>query len=239
MGEVKEGDSVVENIYQSIKQEQIQLQDCDILVVTQKIVSKVEGRIVNITTVIPSAFAQSVATQINKDPRHCEVILRETKRIVRMDKGVLICETHQGFICANAGVDASNVENTNTVSLLPEHPDISARTYKDQMKELSGKDVAVIISDTWGRPWREGQVNMAIGIAGINPLIDYRGQKDTYGYEMQASVIATADELASAAELVMGKADGVPVAIIRGYKYSDSDKNAQALLRKPENDLFR
>lgn len=237
--EIKEGDNLADIIHEVTKKQKSPLEEHDILIITQKIVSKAEGRIVDLATIEPSEFAKTVAKQLNKDPRHCEIILHETSRIVRMDKGVLICETHHGFICANAGVDASNIEQSNTVCLLPKNPDESAKRLKNELQKLTRENVAVIISDTWGRPWREGQVNMAIGSAGIDPLVDYRGQNDTHGYELQASIIAIADELAGAAELVMGKTDGVPVAIVRGYKYSNSNKDAKVLLRDKKMDLFR
>jgi len=172
-----------------------------------------------------------------------EVVLRESRRIVRMDLGVLIAETKHGFICANAGVDESNVNGQHQLTLLPVDPELSARELRTRMQQLSGEgaafDIAVIITDTWGRPWRNGQVNMAIGVAGMEPIVDYRGQRDPYGYQLQASAIAVADELASAAELVMGKINRVPAALIRGYAYIPSTGDGRSLLRDAASDLFR
>lgn len=243
IGEISPGTDLANVIYTALQAQQMELQQDDIFVVTQKIVSKAEGRIVNLTEVEPSAFAQIAAAQGKKDPQHIEVVLRESRRIVRMDHGVLIAETRHGFICANAGVDESNVNGERELTLLPVDPDLSARGLRARFQQLAGADsgfnIAVIISDTWGRPWRNGQVNMAIGVAGIEPIVDYRGQYDPYGYELQVSSIAVADELAGAAELVMGKIDRVPVALIRGYSYTASEEDARPLLRDPATDLFR
>ncbi|MEM3584286.1 MAG: coenzyme F420-0:L-glutamate ligase, partial [Nitrososphaerales archaeon] len=173
-----------------------------------------------------------------KDPRMIEVILREAKRIVRMKKGVIIAETRHGFVCANAGVDKSNVKGKDIVSLLPINPDKSAQLIKDGIKRKLKVDVAVIISDTFGRPWREGQTNVAIGVAGLEPILDYRGKKDNYGYTLKATAIAIADELASAAELVMGKLRKIPIAIIRGYKYNEGKGSIKSLIRPRSRDLF-
>jgi coenzyme F420-0:L-glutamate ligase/coenzyme F420-1:gamma-L-glutamate ligase len=230
-------------IYVALQAQKLELQQGDIFVVTQKIVSKAEGRIVNLTEVQPSAFAEIAAAQGKKDAQHIEVVLRESRRIVRMDHGVLIAETKHGFICANAGVDESNVNGERELTLLPVDPDRSARELRARLQQLagadSGFDIAVIISDTWGRPWRNGQVNMAIGVAGMEPIVDYRGQYDPYGYELQVSAIAVADELAAAAELVMGKVDRVPVALIRGYSYIPGQGDARSLLRDTGTDMFR
>jgi len=230
-------------IYTALQAQPLALQQGDILVVTQKIVSKVEGRLVNPEEVQPSDFARVAALSSKKDAHHLEIVLRESRRIVRMDHGVLIAETKHGFICANAGVDESNVNGQHQLALLPLDPDHSARELRTRLQQLTGEgdafDIAVIITDTWGRPWRNGQVNMAIGVAGMEPIIDYRGQRDPYGYELQASAIAVADELASAAELVMGKIDCVPVALIRGYTYIPSAGDGRLLLRDASTDLFR
>jgi coenzyme F420-0:L-glutamate ligase/coenzyme F420-1:gamma-L-glutamate ligase len=212
-------------------------------VITQKIVSKAEGRVINLDEIAPSPFAQAIAQQAKKDARIVEVVLRESKRIVRMDHGVIISETYQGFVCANAGVDESNINGANLVTLLPSDPDQSAQRIRVRLQELIGEgptfNLVVLISDTWGRPWRIGQVNMAIGVAGMDPLVDYREQYDPYGYKMQASMIAIADELASAAELVMGKVDRVPVALIRGYKYTPQEGSIRSLTRESAIDMFR
>ncbi len=239
IGEVQPGDDLAALIEAALEHSALRLEAGDVLVVTQKIVSKAEGRIVNPDEITPSAFAHTIAVQGRKDAHYQEVVLRESRRIVKMDKGVLITETHHGLICANAGVDESNVAGGRIVTLLPTDPDQSARHLRQALRERSGVEVAVIISDTFGRPWREGQVNIAIGLAGINPLTDYAGIDDPYGYTMHASMIAIADELASAAELVMGKIDGVPVAIVRGFAYTPTESSAQRLVRNPAFDLFR
>ena len=211
----------------------------DILVVTQKIVSKAEGQLVDLHTVTPSPFAEQIAEIQAKDPQVVEVVLRETKRIVKMAQRTIISETHHGLVCAHAGVDESNVAGEGTVALLPVDSDASARRLRQGIRERTGVELAVIISDTFGRPWREGLVNVAIGVAGMEPLKDYRGLPDTEGRILKVTTLAVADELASAAELVMGKLDKVPVAIIRGYPYTPGEGDARLLLRAPEKDLFR
>jgi coenzyme F420-0:L-glutamate ligase/coenzyme F420-1:gamma-L-glutamate ligase len=239
IGEVKPGDDLAGAILTAIEQQGEALAERDIVVVTQKIVSKAEGQMVDPATIEPSAFAQEIARTARKDAHHQEVVLRQSRRIVRMDRGVLITETKHGLICANAGVDESNVGGGHLLTLLPEDPDASAAGLRTAFSEQAGVDVAVIISDTWGRPWRTGQVNFAIGVAGMNPLQDYIGKHDPYGYELHVSLIAVADELASAAELVMGKIDRVPVAIIRGYEYTPAEGSASSLIRDSASDLFR
>jgi coenzyme F420-0:L-glutamate ligase/coenzyme F420-1:gamma-L-glutamate ligase len=211
----------------------------DVLVVTQKVVSKAEGRIVDLATVTPGAFARSLAEQWEKDARQVEVVLGESRRIVRMGHGVMICETHHGFICANAGVDASNVEKTGTVCLLPVDSDASARRIRDAVNAAFGVTSAVIVSDSFGRPWREGIVNFAIGCAGIAPLVDYTGQLDPAGYELRVTAMAVVDELAAAAELVHGKLARVPVAIVRGVEYTPGEGGIREIIRDAEKDLFR
>jgi coenzyme F420-0:L-glutamate ligase / coenzyme F420-1:gamma-L-glutamate ligase len=213
--------------------------DGDVLVITHKIVAKAEGRLVDLRTVEPSDFAQRWAAAWGKDPRHVEVVLRESVRIVRMDRGVLITQTRHGFVCANAGVDASNVPGEDAVCLLPLDPDATARAIHAALKETTGADLAVIIADSFGRPWRNGIVNVAIGAAGLAPLVDYRGQVDDFGRTMQVSVLAVADELASAAELVMGKVSRCPMALIRGYRYDRREGSAQELVMDPATDMFR
>jgi coenzyme F420-0:L-glutamate ligase / coenzyme F420-1:gamma-L-glutamate ligase len=239
IGEVRPGDDLAGLILGALAEEAAALADGDIVVVTQKVVSKAEGRLVDPRDVEPSHTAHMVAAQGAKDAHHYEVVLRETRRIVRMDRGVLICETHHGFICANAGVDESNVAGGQLLTLLPLDPDASAERLRAALRERAGVDTAVVISDTFGRPWREGQVNVAIGVAGIAPLNDYAGQPDVHGYTMRATNIAVADEIASAAELVMGKVEAVPVALVRGYQYARSEGSARQLVRAPEKDLFR
>ncbi|MCS7206406.1 MAG: coenzyme F420-0:L-glutamate ligase [Dehalococcoidia bacterium] len=237
--EVRPGDDLAYLIVQASHAQGTPLHNGDVVVITQKIVSKAEGRLVDLGTVEPSPFARHIAQQWDKDPRHVEVVLRESRRIVRMDRGVIICETHHGFICANAGVDASNIPGEGVVSLLPQDPDASARRVRQGIRARAGVTVAVIISDTFGRPWREGTTNVAIGVAGMEPLVDYRGRKDTYGKELRVSIAAVADEIASAADLVMGKTGLVPVVIVRGYPYQPTEGSARALLREPSQDMFR
>jgi coenzyme F420-0:L-glutamate ligase / coenzyme F420-1:gamma-L-glutamate ligase len=243
IGDIPPGSDLGFIIYKAMQAQNLELQQGDVLVVTQKIVSKAEGNVVDLDDVRASEFARLLATESNKDASYIEVVLRESRRIVRMDRGVLICETKHGFICANAGVDESNVNGARAITLLPVDPDRSAQQLRTHLQDLSGEgstfDIAVIISDTWGRPWRNGQVNMAIGVAGMEAVVDYRGQCDPYGYELHASVLAVADELASAAELAMGKIDHIPVALIRGYSYIPGEGSAKTLLRDPTTDLFR
>jgi len=215
------------------------LQVGDILVVTQKVVSKAEGHLIVLKDIMPSPLAESFARQWGKDPRHVEVVLQQSRRIVKMDRGVLITETHHGFICANAGVDQSNIEGEEVVAVLPPDPDASARAIRQALRERLGFDVAVIISDTFGRPWRYGLVNIAIGLSGIEAIKDYTGQLDAQGYELRVTALAIADELAAAAELVMNKLDNVPVAVIRGYEYPRGEGNLAQLIRAAERDLFR
>jgi coenzyme F420-0:L-glutamate ligase/coenzyme F420-1:gamma-L-glutamate ligase len=212
--------------------------DSDVIVVAQKIVSKAEGRVVKLDSVDPSPRALEWAAAFDKDARVVEVVLRESKRIVRMERGVLIAETEQGFVCANAGVDTSNVVE-NSVTLLPRDSDATARKIRTTLEEAFGVRLAVIVCDTFGRPWREGLVNVALGVAGIEPLIDYRGQKDSHGRALKVTVIAIADELASAAELVMKKSSEIPVAIVRGFDYDARDGSGRELIRSPNLDLFR
>ena len=241
IGEVTPGTDLAQSIFNALNAQHLTPEQGDILVVTQKIVSKAEGRLINMDAVEPSEFARMIAEQGKKDAQHVEIVLRESKRIVRMDHGVLISETQHGFICANAGVDESNINGARQLALLPVDSDRSAQELRTRLRTLTGDDteLAIIISDTWGRPWRTGQVNMAIGVAGILALADYRGQYDPYGYELHASVIAVADELAAAAELVMGKIDRVPVALIRGYQYTPAEGSVHELLRDSSTDMFR
>ncbi len=215
------------------------LRSGDVLVVTHKVMSKAEGRLVDLRSVEPSALAKEYAARWGKDPRQIEVVLRESRRVVRMDRGVVISETRHGFVCANAGVDASNVPGGDTVCLLPVDPDGSAAKLREALKKRLGVEVPVVVSDSFGRAWRFGITDIAIGVAGMDPLADYRGQNDPHGYPMEASVLAVADELAAAAELVMGKTDGVPIAIVRGYAYDEGAGTGQDLLMPPERDMFR
>jgi coenzyme F420-0:L-glutamate ligase / coenzyme F420-1:gamma-L-glutamate ligase len=237
--EVRAGDDPASLVLDGIDHTGVGLEDGDIVIVTHKLVSKAEDRLVDLRNVQPSTFAKRYAAQWGKDPRQIEVVLRESKRIVRMDHGVLITETLHGFICANAAVDASNSPGEHIVVLLPKDPDQSARAIRAALAERSGANIAVIITDSFGRPWRSGIVNVAIGVAGLMPLVDYRGQYDEQGYELRATVIAIADEIASASELVMGKLDRRPVAVVRGYQFAAGDGTGQELVRDPERDMFR
>ena len=240
MPEVQQGDDLAALIIDAAQGRGLLIEPGDVIVVTQKIVSKAEGRVVRLDDIEPSTLARTISQGHRRDPQHTELILRESKRIVRMDHGVIISETHHGFNCANAGIDASNVPGADTVALLPLDPDASALGIRRAIKERLRADVAVIISDTFGRPWRAAAVNVAIGVAGFDPLLSYVGQEDPYGNVMYTTVIAVADELAAAAELVTGKVQGVPAAIIRGYSYQPMEEAShQALIRPPEKDLFR
>ena len=235
---IKEGDDVGREIVQCASRQGEDLREEDVVVIAQKIVSKSEGRVVDLKEINPSDFAREVAQHTRRSPRHVEVILRETSRMVRMQKSHLITQTKHGFICANAGVDRSNVPGKSNVILLPEDPDRSALRIRDRIYELTKRNVAAIISDTFGRPWRLGYVNVAIGVAGMKPLKDYRGIKDMYNRTLNVTMMAVADELASTAELVMNKTDSIPVAIIRGYSYPKGDGSAKDLIRPPELDMF-
>jgi coenzyme F420-0:L-glutamate ligase/coenzyme F420-1:gamma-L-glutamate ligase len=233
------GNDLAALIHEAVRTAEIPLHEGDVLVVTQKIVSKAEGCLIALQDVMPSPLAECYAQQWEKDARNVEVVLRQSRRIVKMDRGVIIAETHHGFICANAGVDQSNMDGQDIVAVLPPDPDVSARAIRQGLRELSGVDVAVIISDTFGRPWREGLVNVAIGLAGIAAVKDYTGMHDAQGYELKVTALAIADELAATAELVMNKLDNIPVAIIRGYDYPRGEGSLAQLVRDPERDLFR
>ncbi|MDA4111256.1 MAG: coenzyme F420-0:L-glutamate ligase [Thaumarchaeota archaeon] len=236
--EVEKGADVALLLMESLRKNRQTIKTGDVIVVTHKIISKAEGNVVDLESVSPSSFSIKSGKHLGKDPRLVEVILSQSRRIVKMVKGLIIAETPHGFVCANAGVDQSNVE-LGKIVLLPRNPDQSARKIRDAMKETLGAEVAVVISDTFGRPWREGQVDVAIGLSGIEPFVDYRGKTDQYGYNLKATVICTADELASAAELCMNKLDRVPAVIIRGYPFKRSEVSARSLARKPSRDLFR
>jgi len=236
---VKSHDDIGDQLVQAVRDQSMQILDHDIIVVAQKIVSKSEGRVVDLQTVTPSTLANTIAESSEKDPKHVEVILREAANIIRMRGPHIIVETRHGFVCANAGVDRSNAGNGDLAVLLPIDPDRAAQKLRKRIRELTGADVGVIISDTFGRAWRNGQVNVAIGIDGLKPIVDYRGRRDMFGNQLKVTQIAIADELASAAELVMRKSDGVPVAIIRGVDYAKGSGSVQQLIRPKEEDLFR
>jgi len=231
--EVESNDDLVDLILASFE-----ISDNDILVFSQKIISKNEDRILRLSSVNPSLLADGIASSYGKDPRLVELILSESKRIVRMENGVIIVETKHGFVCANAGIDESNVED-GYATLLPNDPDRSANSLKEKIKQKTGKNVAVIISDTFGRPFRLGQTDIAIGIAGLEPILDYNGKPDTFGKIMQVTAIAVADEICSASELVMGKIQKCPIAVIRNYNFSSSTAKIQQMLRSDHDDLFR
>jgi len=236
--EISPGDDLARLLVEAAQRQHLVIKPADVFVVAQKVVSKAEGRIVRLDSVKPSEQAELWAAEYQKDPRLIEVVLRETSSIVRMERGVIIVKTRHGFVCANAGVDVSNVPS-GTASLLPENPDRSARMLQEQLSRAFGVHVAVIISDTFGRPWREGLVNIALGVAGMTPLIDYRGQNDVHGKALQATVIALADELAAASGLVMGKLSCVPAAVFQGVMMSEGTGSGADLIRPAERDLFR
>ena len=236
--EIGRGDDLAGFIHETARRQQTPLESRDILVVSQKIVSKTEGRVLRLGDITPSAESQAVAEEIGRDPRLVEVILRESRRVVRKDKGVLIVETHHGLVCANAGVDQSNVD-ADTACLLPEDSDRSARGLRDRLGALTGHRLGIIIADTFGRPWREGLTNVAIGVGGLEPLKSYLGEKDPAGHVLQATILALADELSSAAEPIMGKLDRIPVVIIRGLNWPRGESGSRSLLRDPSRDLFR
>ena len=242
--EVRPGDDLVAMIGDAIEAAGVGLEPGDVIVVTHKVVSKAEGRLVDLRGIEPSALARQWAAAWNKDARQVEVVLRESRRIVRMDRGVIIAETAHGLICANAGVDASNVE-PEMVCLLPADPDASAAGLRTALARRFGfaeeTAPAVVVTDSFGRPWRVGIVNVAIGVAGLAPLADYRGRHDAAGYELHGSVLAVADEVAAAAELVMHKLDARPVVVVRGYEPPiDSPPGTGGdLILDPARDLFR
>ena len=218
--------------------ESSEINDGDIIVFSQKIVSKNEGRILSLSSIKPSLLANGISSSYGKDPRLVELILSESKRIVRMENGVIIVETNHGFVCANAGIDESNVQD-GYATLLPNDPDKSANLLKNQIEQKTRKNIAVIISDTFGRPFRLGQTDTAIGIAGLEPILDYTGKPDTFGKIMQVTAIAVADEICSASELVMGKIEKSPIAIVRNYNFIPSTAKIQKMLRSDHDDLFR
>lgn len=239
--EVHPGDDVAALLVAALARTGLEARDGDVLVVTQKVISKAEGQLVDLHNVEPSALACDFAARWDKDPRYVELVLRESVRIVRMDRGIIISQTRHGFVCANAGVDASNVSGGDVACLLPSDPDASAAALRAALVERAGADLAVIISDSFGRPWRNGIVNVAIGVAGMAPLADYRGQPDDFGRVMHASVLAVADELASAAELAAGKVNRAPFVLIRGYPYArrEGAGTGTELIMDPAADLFR
>jgi coenzyme F420-0:L-glutamate ligase / coenzyme F420-1:gamma-L-glutamate ligase len=237
--EVRPGDDLARLLLDAAAATDLVLADGDILVVTHKVVSKAEGQLVDLREVEPSAIALGFARRWGKDARYVEVVLRESERIVRMERGLIIAETHHGLICANAGVDASNVSGGDIACLLPRDPDASASALRAAIARHAGSDVAVIVTDSFGRPWRNGITNIAVGVAGMVPIADYRGLPDDFGRVMSASLLAVADELAAASELVSGKISRCPFTLIRGYPYVRGDGKAADLIMDRAMDLFR
>jgi coenzyme F420-0:L-glutamate ligase / coenzyme F420-1:gamma-L-glutamate ligase len=233
------GDDLARLIAEAIGRAHLGAEPDDLLVVCQKAVSKVEGRVVDLRSVTVSAVAERMALELEKDPRIVEVILGETQRILRMDQKHLIVETRQGFVCANAGVDESNSLDGSTVILLPEDADASAGRLQSELRDRHGLDLPVLITDTFGRPWREGLVEVAIGVAGFLPMLDLRGKRDLTGRELHHTVVAVADELANAAGLLMEKDRGIPAVLVRGYSVRRGPGRAAELLRERSKDLFR
>jgi len=236
---VQAGDDLGNLVALGLDHTGIKLQRGDILVVCQKIVSKAEGRLVDLKDIEPSPFAKNLALRWEKDPRAVEIVLRQTSRIVRNDHGVIIVETGPGWVCANAGVDESNSLEDGLAILLPEDPDASAAKLRAEMRRRYGVEIAVLITDTFGRPWRDGLTEICLGISGINPMLDLRGSKDLGGRELHHTVVAIADEIASAAGLLMEKASATPAIVVRGYNYEPFDGSAKVLIRPAEMDLFR
>ena len=238
-GEIQPGDSVAEKILDALRRQKTPLRSKDILLVKHKIISKAEGQMVELSTIKPSRASQKWANRYGRDPRAIELALSQSKRIVRRKRGVLITETHHGLICANSGVDISNVDGGTHALLLPRDPDRSAMRLHRELKKQLHLSIPVIISDSVGRPWREGLTEVAIGVAGMLPLCDYRRKRDAHGYTLTASIEAVADELACAAGLVCGKLESTPACIIRGFHYQPGRGQARQLIRPAKNDLFR
>jgi coenzyme F420-0:L-glutamate ligase / coenzyme F420-1:gamma-L-glutamate ligase len=236
--EIRKGEDLAKQILAAARRAGLKFKDGDILVVAQKIVSKAEGRVVSLATVTPSEKARAIAGQLKKDARAIELVLQESRRILRSDR-VLITETHHGFVCANAGIDHSNVPSEDSVTLLPRDPDGSAEKLAAELRKKTGKRIAVIISDTFGRAWRLGLTNVVIGASGLPVLLDLRGTRDREGKPLTATVLAVADELAAAAGLLMGKSEGIPAVLIRGYRYKPASEKAASIIRPAEEDLFR
>jgi coenzyme F420-0:L-glutamate ligase / coenzyme F420-1:gamma-L-glutamate ligase len=239
VGEIERGAPLSEMLLSAVKNAGLRFEDGDVVVVKHKVVSKSEGAVVALDQIRPSRSSRDWAERYGLDARVSELALRESRRIVRRKNGVMITETRHGFVCANSGVDVSNVDGGRHAVLLPKDPDRSAARLRTNIKKRIGADVAVIISDSFGRPWREGLTEVAIGVAGMRPLVDYRGKRDPHGYSLHATVDAVADELACAAGLVCGKLLGTPACIIRGYAYRKGNGRARHLVRPAEKDLFR
>jgi coenzyme F420-0:L-glutamate ligase/coenzyme F420-1:gamma-L-glutamate ligase len=238
--DISKGDDVAGIIIKAIKEINQSLLENDVVVITHKIISKAEGKTADLSTIIPSEESNKISLNTGKDPRLVELIISQSNEIVKIERDIIVAETKHGFVCANAGIDASNVgKSPNHVVLLPDDPDESARRIRNDIKSRINVNVSVIISDTFGRPFRKGQVNVAIGSAGINPILSYVGNTDMYGKILKVTEIAIADELASAAELVMGKSSRIPVVIVRGCNYISGDYSISQITRSKEDDLFR
>jgi coenzyme F420-0:L-glutamate ligase / coenzyme F420-1:gamma-L-glutamate ligase len=241
-GQITPNSNLVNTLLRAVKENKNNqiIKNGDIIVLAQKIISKNEGRIINLDNINPSQKSTDLSKQIDKDSRIIELILQESNKIVRIFNNIIIAETHHGFICANAGIDQSNVSNRkDQVLLLPTNPDKSAEAIRKEIYEITRKKVAVVITDTFGRPFRMGQTNVAIGIAGINPLKSYKGKHDMFGKILRVTEIAIVDEIAGAAELVMGKTENIPIAIVRNVKYSKRNSSITKIIRKEKNDIFR
>ncbi len=236
--EVSEGADIAALFLSAVKKSRLTLESGDVVVLKQKIISKAEGRLVRLDTVVPGQAATKLAKKQGKDPRLVELVLREAVRVVRAGHGVIITQTKLGFVCANSGVDRSNVRE-GYAALLPVAPDQSAKRIRERLETTTGKKVAVIITDTFGRPWRKGQTDVAIGCSGIDPLLSYRGRSDRYGYELRVTEPAVIDEIAGAAELATGKLNGIPAAIVRGADYTRGDAGAGTIAIEKKRDLFR
>lgn len=236
--EIRKGEDLAKTIAAAARKAGLRFEEDDVVVVAQKIVSKAEGSVVSLATVHPSERARTLGAQLKKDPRGVELVLRESRRILRSER-VLITETHHGFVCANAGIDHSNVPGEDRVTLLPRDPDRSAEKLAAGLRKRTGKRIAVVISDTFGRPWRLGLTNVAIGAAELPVLLDLRGTRDREGKLLMATVLAVADELAAAADLLMGKSDGIPAVLLRGYGYKSTSEKAASIIRPASEDLFR
>jgi coenzyme F420-0:L-glutamate ligase / coenzyme F420-1:gamma-L-glutamate ligase len=238
--DIKKGDNIVDLIIKSIKDKNGSLQENDIVVITHKIISKAEGRTTDLRNIVPSEESKKISSNTGKDPRLVELIISQSNEIVKIERDIIITETKHGFVCANAGIDTSNVGKlSDHVLLLPDDPDESARNIRKDINARTGVNVGIIISDTFGRPFRKGQVNIAIGVAGIDPIKSYIGKRDMYGNILRVTEIAIADEITSAAELVMGKSSHVPVSIVRGYDFSFNDSSISKVTRSKKDDLFR
>jgi coenzyme F420-0:L-glutamate ligase / coenzyme F420-1:gamma-L-glutamate ligase len=238
--DIKKGDAIADLIIKSIKEKNESLQENDLIIITHKIISKAEGRTTDLRNIVPSEESKKISSNTGKDPRLVELIISQSNEIVKIERDIIITETKHGFVCANAGIDTSNVGKlSNHVLLLPDDPDESARNIRNEINAKTGVNVGIIISDTFGRPFRKGQVNIAIGIAGIDPIKSYIGKRDMYGNILRVTEIAIADEITSAAELVMGKSSRVPVSIVRGYNFTFYDSSISKVTRSKKDDLFR